>query len=664
MSFFEFPNTRTYDSDLGWLIKHVGINVENIEALRAWADIHKEQYEDLENKVQGLIENLVNVIVPWDSSIAYRIYSIVEYQGTNYIALQNVPIGTMITNTDFWQPAQTVVEQINAISLSVGEFHKGNVKYYGAKGDGTTDDTAAINRAIADASDVYFPEGVYVVSEPIYFDKDIVIHGGGAESIIKTNAEIATVFINSDTEVNNVEFYGLHFVGNVVQEPETNYPRRNQTYKDSSINMGMVHAIVLHGSHGNRATYTNPLHTANIHDCIFEDVASLPVLVTGVDSKTMFCNNLVQNCLDVGFIDCVNLAVNDNIIRMSADNGISVSSGNDNVSIVGNVIDLSCYHGIWCGGYAVSGTLYEGPNNLTIVGNSVRRCGYSGIYSYNNAYQFVANDNVVDTCYLKPLDGTETSSREEAGNGFYIGGVDSSNLATNIIVANNIIKNCKKNGVALKFVKHFTVNDNQMENIGSVYKLDGSAVTAGDSVYNNAVFVYNYSTDPTYGVIESNKVYPNTDATLFGKARFFGVVYATCKNNKFFGAANNAAYTKNTASSDILIIDDDNLRTAGGAVNYAGEYIAAGTHAYTLDSTNGSMYLIATVAGGTSGSITKAAIAIKMSSGVWLLKELVTDDTTTTYTISGDVLTVTNTYARNINIGKVSNGIAPTSYML
>lgn len=81
-----------------------------------------ERYRDLENKVEGLIENLVDVIVPWDSSVAYRVFSIVEYQGTNYIAVQDVPIGTMITNTDYWQPSNTIIEQINAISVIVSEL--------------------------------------------------------------------------------------------------------------------------------------------------------------------------------------------------------------------------------------------------------------------------------------------------------------------------------------------------------------------------------------------------------------------------------------------------------------------------------------------------------------------------------------------------------------
>lgn len=52
MSFFEFPHTRTYDSDLGWLIKHVRTNEEAIAALNRWraeAEPTLEEFRQLYN---------------------------------------------------------------------------------------------------------------------------------------------------------------------------------------------------------------------------------------------------------------------------------------------------------------------------------------------------------------------------------------------------------------------------------------------------------------------------------------------------------------------------------------------------------------------------------------------------------------------------------------
>ena len=124
MAFFEFPHTRTYDSDLGWLIKKMGELIQEYGSIDAWKSKHEQEYRELANKVDGLIGSLVDVIVPWDSSVAYRIFSIVEYQGTNYIAVQDVPVGTMITNTDYWQPANTVTEQINAIAVITSQLQQ------------------------------------------------------------------------------------------------------------------------------------------------------------------------------------------------------------------------------------------------------------------------------------------------------------------------------------------------------------------------------------------------------------------------------------------------------------------------------------------------------------------------------------------------------------
>lgn len=47
MSFFEFPHTRTYDSDLGWIIKTIKSLGEAVESLDAWKSEHEEEYKQL-----------------------------------------------------------------------------------------------------------------------------------------------------------------------------------------------------------------------------------------------------------------------------------------------------------------------------------------------------------------------------------------------------------------------------------------------------------------------------------------------------------------------------------------------------------------------------------------------------------------------------------------
>lgn len=151
--FNNYPGTDLHEIDLAYLL-HLAADWEaNSKFLLKWVSEHEIEYKDLLDKVNGLINSLIDVVVPWDSSVAYPIYSIVEYQGVNYIALQNVPVGVMITNTDYWQEANTVVEQINAIGVTVND----------AKHEAGTPFDRPLN--IVCVSDIHF-SAQYIYHEP------------------------------------------------------------------------------------------------------------------------------------------------------------------------------------------------------------------------------------------------------------------------------------------------------------------------------------------------------------------------------------------------------------------------------------------------------------------------------------------------------------------
>lgn len=54
MSFFEFPHTRTYDSDLGWLIKEVQKIGEEYASLVSYMNSHEVEYKSLLSRVEHL----------------------------------------------------------------------------------------------------------------------------------------------------------------------------------------------------------------------------------------------------------------------------------------------------------------------------------------------------------------------------------------------------------------------------------------------------------------------------------------------------------------------------------------------------------------------------------------------------------------------------------
>lgn len=78
MSFFEFPHTRTYDTDLGWLIKQCKTNEEAIEVLNNWKDQTQPVIDDFKQLYDDLItgklpEGIKNGIAIWMRENAYDI---------------------------------------------------------------------------------------------------------------------------------------------------------------------------------------------------------------------------------------------------------------------------------------------------------------------------------------------------------------------------------------------------------------------------------------------------------------------------------------------------------------------------------------------------------------------------------------------------------------
>lgn len=86
MAYFEFPHTRSYDGDLGWIIKKI------IELTDRYNDFFEYNQITFADPLQ------------WDITKQYPPYQIVfDYdQNYSYISKRPVPAGVTITNPDYW----------------------------------------------------------------------------------------------------------------------------------------------------------------------------------------------------------------------------------------------------------------------------------------------------------------------------------------------------------------------------------------------------------------------------------------------------------------------------------------------------------------------------------------------------------------------------------
>lgn len=82
-----------------------------------------------------------------------------------------------------------------------------NVKWYGATGDGVTDDTAAIQAAINGSKDIYFAPGIYRVTDTLVL-RDKSHLRGTAGSTIKTEAGINMIKMATNSILESLELVG------------------------------------------------------------------------------------------------------------------------------------------------------------------------------------------------------------------------------------------------------------------------------------------------------------------------------------------------------------------------------------------------------------------------------------------------------------------------
>jgi hypothetical protein len=87
-----------------------------------------------------------------------------------------------------------------------------NVKDYGAKGDGSTDDTNAIQAALNDNDSIYIPEGTYLVSGLEIERNNMRITGEGYFSILKgTSSYILRLDNQNVSSSENLKIAGINF---------------------------------------------------------------------------------------------------------------------------------------------------------------------------------------------------------------------------------------------------------------------------------------------------------------------------------------------------------------------------------------------------------------------------------------------------------------------
>jgi len=285
-----------------------------------------------------------------------------------------------------------------------------NAKDYGATGDGSTDDTAALQAAItaaAGTSSVFVPKGTYRVTSSLLVVAGTRIIGAGMYlTTLKASGSLAAALIlgTSGNAAANVELSDIGFDGgfsaglhvpNAIQLSNAPQFRASRIYISNCYgggillqgfgagtngcprstishsrfdNLGLADGTTGHGI----ALYGQSDHSQIIGNNFTNIKGGMGV--SGVTSSSgapdhlLISNNTItMTASTTGFeaigldAGCTYAVISANNIYSSQDNGISASGAY--AAVTGNTIDGTVNHGI------------EATSYSSVVGNTVRNCG-------------------------------------------------------------------------------------------------------------------------------------------------------------------------------------------------------------------------------------------------------------------------------------------------
>lgn len=242
-----------------------------------------------------------------------------------------------------------------------------NVKDWGAKGDGSTDDTSAINAACAsvgaNGAIVFFPDGVYLTSGAIVPKSNTTLMGSGAGSVLQCTG--AGWALSTPSNFGIVNFY------NVTNVRVTNLMIYGTTTADQG--------------HTPKLVYLQSVVGCTIDHCWLKNSAWEGVWVGGTEANTY--NLIIEaNQVDsVGapagtFVGLGALTINATDFVVSANRftncGIAVSCAGTRGAVVGNEINGFTLIGIATGDSSEDGAIAIVGNSITFTADpSIARAG-------------------------------------------------------------------------------------------------------------------------------------------------------------------------------------------------------------------------------------------------------------------------------------------------
>ncbi|MFK4447472.1 hypothetical protein ABH944_007790 [Caballeronia udeis] len=396
-----------------------------------------------------------------------------------------------------------------------------NVREWGAKGNGTFDDTAAFVGALATGKSVFAPDGNYQA-----LDNNIVLNSGQSLLGSGWNTYVTSQFTGAGTIINCTNNSGHACIQ--VAAGATWVTIANMTINRSITPIGTAQA----GSNG--IQFASFSQFSNIHDVyIFNHFIGLVLH----DASAGYVTNVVTQGNAADGLQMFNVSTGP--MQWGLSNVLSQSNGGRGFYIYSTAapgaggVSVSNMDKIFSFGNSGVGFAVVGTAAQPIFGPRITNSFLGGDGNHEIFVQSFGGDVQITNSFLE-LSGSSdtgplgTTPPTGAGNG-----IDIENGAT-IKISNNIINQMSANGIAINGGTGVSVTENLITNSGQnaatagIGLYIGSGVTAdvsGNTINNTAGYSsqqYGVLNAGTINVSIGNNLKPNTIGSFSGSAPTIG----------------------------------------------------------------------------------------------------------------------------------------------
>ena len=326
-----------------------------------------------------------------------------------------------------------------------------NVKEFGAKGDGTTDDTSAIQAAITAAAAtggrVVFPPGVYLVSN-LTGASNVQLWGAGASAttVSTNNVEGTTLRFKSGSSGDMIKFEG-----------KSNFSIRNIQWDYNSLSADGTAIAIANNGGGNPSTHFD------ITDCS----------IINID-----CTSISNAKYGIIVVASNNFWIERNYIKFS------VSSNKPNEAIA-TTADANTYNGVINANHCDGSAIQADGHDMKVTNNRVHDFKFGGGITVNPASS--NHDNLI--CGNSVYNSTGRDISETWCNGI-------ENWGPRTVISNNVCHNNSGSGIGNAASQCIVTNNTCYDNGVGVaspnvnYDTFGITIVYGSSTYNASESVY------------------------------------------------------------------------------------------------------------------------------------------------------------------------------